>query len=302
MSEFFSDLRAIVGKRALKRVIRKVLEDDCPGLAGQLSYFILFSLFPFLMSVVALAGLVIDDPEAALKTLTTRMAIFLPADVVGLLEDYIDRTLREATAIVVVVGILVALWSGSRASKALIKATNTAFGVQEGRSARRLAGIYFFMILGLALLITALSLVVFSPRTGGFLQSLIGLPDGFLAVWNVGRWGVGFLALTLALDVLYYVAPDAELPFRWITPGGFAATVLMLLSSVALSLYVANLGRYDQLYGQVGTVVVLMLWLYIVTFMVLIGIEINAVLARMAEERDDAEIFRSDRPVDKRDA
>lgn len=302
MSEFFSDLRAIVGKRALKRVIRKVLEDDCPGLAGQLSYFILFSLFPFLMSVVALAGLVIDDPEAALKTLTTRMAIFLPADVVGLLEDYIDRTLREATAIVVVVGILVALWSGSRASKALIKATNTAFGVQEGRSARRLAGIYFFMILGLALLITALSLVVFSPRTGGFLQSLIGLPDGFLAVWNVGRWGVGFLALTLALDILYYVAPDAELPFRWITPGGFAATVLMLLSSVALSLYVANLGRYDQLYGQVGTVVVLMLWLYIVTFMVLIGIEINAVLARMAEERDDAEIFRSDRPVDKRDA
>lgn len=113
---------------------------------------------------------------------------------------------------------------------------------------------------------------------------------------------MGFLALTLALDVLYYVAPDAELPFRWITPGGFAATVLMLLSSVALSLYVANLGRYDQLYGQVGTVVVLMLWLYIVTFMVLIGIEINAVLARMAEERDDAEIFRSDRPVDKRDA
>lgn len=63
MSEFFSDLRAIVGKRALKRVIRKVLEDDCPGLAGQLSYFILFSLFPFLMSVVALVGLVIDDPK-----------------------------------------------------------------------------------------------------------------------------------------------------------------------------------------------------------------------------------------------
>lgn len=99
------------------------------------------------------------------------MAIFLPADVVGLLEDYIDRTLREATAIVVVVGILVALWSESRASKALIKATNTAFGVQEGRSARRLAGIYFFMILGLTLLISALSLVVFSPRTGGFLRA-----------------------------------------------------------------------------------------------------------------------------------
>jgi membrane protein len=302
LSEFFSDLRAIVGKRALKRVIRKVLEDDCPGLAGQLSYFILFSLFPFLMSVVALAGLVIDDPEAALKTLTTRMAIFLPTDIVGLLEEYIDRTLQEASAIVVFVGILVTLWSGSRASHALIKATNTAYGVQEGRSARRLAGIYFFMILGLALLIAALSLVVFSPRTGGFLQSITGFPDVLIAVWNVGRWGVGFLALTLALDVLYYVAPDAELPFRWITPGGFAATVLMLLSSVALSLYVGNFGRYDQLYGQVGTVVVLMLWLYIATFMVLIGIEINAVLARMAEERVDAEIVRSDRPADKRDA
>lgn len=261
-------------------------EDDTPGYAGQLAYFMLFFMFPFLLFLAALTGLVIDEPAAALRTLTESMRIFLPPEVVGLVEVYLDRTLSEAGFFVLFLGILVTLWTGAAASRALVKAANRAYGVEESRSLRRLLGISLLMILGLTLFVGALALVVLSPRTGGVLQSVTGLPDIFISLWNVVRWAIAFLALSLALDVFYYMAPDAEVPFRWITPGGFAATLLILLAGAALSLYVVNLGRYDQLYGQVGTLIVMMLWLYVTAFVLLLGIEINAVLARAAEEKE----------------
>jgi membrane protein len=143
LGEFFSDLRSILGRRALEQVGRKVLDDDCLGLAGQLAYFTLFSLFPFLMSLVALAGLVVDDPESVLRSLTERMQGFLPSDAVGLLADYIDRTLRGAAPSVLFLGILVALWSGWTATDAIIKALNRAYDLRETRPLWKLEGSLF---------------------------------------------------------------------------------------------------------------------------------------------------------------
>ena len=147
------------------------------------------------------------------------------------------------------------------------------------------------MVLGFVLVTTSLALVVFGPEVGTYVQSLTGLPEAFLALWNLVRWSLAFLAVTVAHALLYYVAPNAKVPFKWITPGGFAATVLILISSVGLDLWVAKFGHYDQIYGQIGAIMVLMLWLYVTGLMVLIGAEINAVLARMAEERKDTEII-----------
>ena len=292
MGGLFSDLKSVLGLSAVKRVGRKVVDDDCVGLAGQMAYFILLSLFPLLMVVVALTGIVVDDPESALKGLTERMEGVLPPDAVGLLVDYIDRTLRGAGSGVLLAGALAALWSGSGASYALIQAANRAYGVRETRPLWKVTGVSVLMVLGFALLIVALGLVIFSPQAGGYLQRLYGLPDSFLNLWGVLRWVVAFVAVILVHDVLYYLAPDADLPFKWVTPGGLTATVLILVSSVALSFYVGSFGRYGQLYGPLAAVIVLMLWLYVGSFMVLIGTEMNAVLARMAEERRGIEHVR----------
>jgi membrane protein len=292
LREFSSDLRSVLGPGVLRRVGRKVLDDDCPGLAGQLAYFTLFSMFPFLLSLVALAGLVIDDPATLLKTLTERMQGFLPGDAVGLLEGYIDLTLRNADPSVLVFAVLATFWSGWAAADAIVKVVNRAYELQETRPWWKLWGISVLMVLGFVLVVMSLALVVFGPEVGDYFQSLIGLPETFLALWDVLRWVGAFLAVSLAHALLYYVAPNAEVPFKWITPGGFAATVLILLSSVGLNLWVANLGRYDQVYGQVGAIMVLMLWLYVTGLMVLIGAEINAVLVRTAEERKDTKIVR----------
>jgi membrane protein len=290
LREFFSDLRNVLGPGVLRRVGRKVLDDDCPGLAGQLAYFTLFSMFPFLLSLVALAGLVIEDPATLLKTLTERMQGFLPGDAVGLLEGYIDLTLRNADPSVLVFAVLATFWSGWAAADAIVKAVNRAYELQETRAWWKLWSISILMILGFVLVVISLALVVFGPEVGDYFQSLIGLPETFLALWDGLRWVGAFLAVSLAHALLYYVAPNAEVPSKWITPGGFAATVLILVSSVGLNVWVANLGRYDQVYGQVGAIMVLMLWLYVTGLMVLIGAEVNAVLARAAEERKDTKI------------
>ena len=133
LREFFSNLRSIVGPGVLRQVGRKVLDHDCLGLAGQLAYFTLFSLFPFLLALVALAGLLIDDPASLLKTVTERMQGLLPGEAVGLLEGYIDLTLRNADASVLVFGILATFWSSWAAADAIVKAVNRAYELQETR-------------------------------------------------------------------------------------------------------------------------------------------------------------------------
>src|SRR5215210_4302879 len=185
LSEFYSDLRSILGLSMLKRVGRKALDDDCLGLAGQLSYFVLLSLFPFLMSLVTLGGLAIDDPESILETFAERMRGFLPEDAVGLLVDYVDRTLRGRSSGALLFAVLLTLGSGSAASQAVIKAANRAYEVRETRPFRRIWTISMLMISGFALLVVALALVAFSPEIGGHVQRLTGLPDFFLTLWGV---------------------------------------------------------------------------------------------------------------------
>jgi membrane protein len=293
---FFSDLRDIVGPRVLAQVLLKMRENDLLGLAGQLTYFFLLSFFPFLIFLVALAGLVLNDPESAIRVLIGKSAGFLPREAVELLVGYLDRTLRGAGTGVLLIGIITTLWMGSAASIAIIKAANRAYELVETRPFWKLRGTSILLALGFTLLMAALSLVVFEVET--YISRLGGPSGSLLAVWGIARWALAFVVVTTALSVLYYLAPNARLPFRWITPGGFAATVLMFAASTALSLYASRLGSYDQVYGQLGAVIVFMLWLYVMGLMVLVGVEINAVLARRAEDKKGVELVRAENPDD----
>ncbi len=294
LREFLADLGSILGVGVLRRVGGKALEDDCPGLAAQLAYFVLLFLFPFLMLLVAAVGLAVNNPESVLETLAERMGGVVPEDAAGLLVDYVDRTLRSRNSGVLFFAVLLVLGSGSAASQAIVKAANRAYEVRETRPFFKIWGISILMGPGVALLVGALAFATFGPEIGGYVQRLTGLPGIFLTFWGVLSWGMAFLAVTLALAVLYYLAPNAELPFKWITPGGFVATVLMLAASVALNLYVSNIARYDQVYGQLGAVVVLMLWLYVAGLTVLIGAEMNAALAHIAEEKKGIELVQTE--------
>ena len=145
------------------------------------------------------------------------------------------------------------------------------------------------LIFGLTLLVASLAFLVLSPQTGAYLQRTMGLSNVLLNFWTILGWLLTILAITLALDVLYYIAPNAEIPFRWVTPGGFMAMVLLLIASQIMRLSIAIL-HYDQLYGQLGAGIVLLIWLYVLGLVVLTGIQINVVSARLAEEHQGAVI------------
>jgi membrane protein len=261
-----------------------------------LTYFFLLSFFPFLIFLVALAGLVLDDPESAVRRLVSESAGFLPREAVELLVVYLDRTLRGTGSGVLVFGIVTTLWMGSAASISITKAANRAYGLYETRPFWKLRGTSVLLALGFTLLMASLSLVAFGVET---LIGRLGGPLGsLLAVWDVARWAFAFAVVTLALSILYYLAPDARVPFKWITPGGFTATILMFTASTALSFYASRLGNYDRIYGQLGAVIVFMLWLYAMGLTVLVGVEINAVLARRVEDEKGIELVQTDDDAD----
>jgi membrane protein len=235
---------------------------------------------------------VIGNPEAGLKNLFEALSGLLPANAHSLVVDYVDRTLRTANAGVLMLGIVGALWLGQAASISITKAANRSYRLEESRPFWRLRGTCLLMTLGFTLLVAVLTLALFN--FGAYLSAIAGLPESAASHGKLLSWAMVFVAITLALDVLYYLAPDAKLPFKWITPGGFIATVLLFVSDGALSYYVANLGNYGQIYGQLGAVIVFMLWLYVTGLMVLLGLEINAVLARMAEERKGIELIQTE--------
>jgi membrane protein len=291
MGDFFSDLKSILGRRMLWEVVLGVRRNDLLGLAGQLAYFFLLFFFPFLIFLVSLTGLVIGNPEASLKSLFEALTGLVPANARTLVVDYVDRTLRFASTGALVFGILGALWLGQAASISITKAANRSYRLEESRPFWRLRGACLIITLGFTLLIAVLTIAVFN--VGAHVTAIAGLPESAASLGKLSSLAMVFVAITLALDLLYYLAPDAKLPFKWITPGGFIATVLLFVSDGALSYYVAHLGNYEQVYGQLGTVIVFMLWLYVTGLMVLLGLEINAVLARVAEEKKGIELVQT---------
>ncbi len=289
MAQFFTDLKRIFGPRALRRVVRQLLENNGLALAGQLAYLFILFLFPFLIFLVTLVGIVVDDPETTLKALASRMESFWPQETTELIRGYLDRTAKSTSLATFIGSILFTLGVGSAAAETISKAANRFYGVPETRSFWRVRGVAILLIFGLTLLVASLAFLVLSPQTGAYLQRAMGLSNVLLNFWTVLGWLLTILAITLALDVLYYIAPNAEIPFRWVTPGGFMATVLLLIASQIMRLSIAIL-HYDQLYGQLGAGIVLLIWLYVIGLVVLTGIQINVVSARMAEEHEGAVI------------
>ncbi|MGH3145629.1 MAG: YihY/virulence factor BrkB family protein, partial [Rubrobacter sp.] len=292
MGDFYSDLKSILALRMLREVVLGMRRNDLLGLAGQLAYFFLLFFFPFLLFLVSLTGLVIGNPEAGLKNLFEIFKGLVPANARTLVVAYVDRTLRTASTSVLILGILGALWLGQAVSITITKAANRSYRLEESRPFWRLRGACLIITLGFTLLIAVLTLAVFNVPA--YVSSIAGLPDTATGLGKLLSWAMVFVAITLALDLLYYVAPDAKLPFKWITPGGFLATILLFLADGAFSYYVSKLGNYGQVYGQLGAVIVFMLWLYVTGLMVLLGLEINAVLARTAQERKGIELVQTE--------
>jgi membrane protein len=278
-------MKSLLSVRALKAAVFEFQRDDALGLAAQLAFYLILALFPFLLVLVSLMG-TFSSPELAGEVLGYFREV-TPDQVYGIVESYLSDIIagnRPAPGLFSV-GLVLTLWSASGAFAALIAALNKAYDVEETRPFWKVRGIALLMTLGLSvMIIIGVLLLVAGPPIGRGIADLFGLGEVFTLIWNVVQWPVALSLMVFTVALLYYFAPDAEQPFRWITPGGLIGVLLWVLASVIFRFYVSNFGSYDATYGSIGAVIVLLLYLYISSLTILFGAELNATLVRLKEE------------------
>ena len=291
--DFLHDMRTLLSFAALKRAAQEFQSDDAMGLAAQLAYYLVLALFPFILFLVAVLD-TFSNPEFATQILVYLRQV-LPAEVFAIIDGYIGQFLSNESSApgLLSVGILGTIWAASGAFSAIINALNKAYDVEETRPYWKVKGIAILMTIGLSgLILAGVLLLVVGPDIGKAIADYFGLGGVFTVVWGIGRWVGALLFLVFTVALIYYFAPDAGQPFRWITPGGFIGVFLWILASLAFRFYLStDFNSYSVTYGSIGAVIILLLYLYISSLAILFGAELNATLVRMKEEISGKEIL-----------
>lgn len=279
------DTRGIGSVELLKRTFRQFGEDDMSTYASALAYRALFSLFPFLLFLIAMLSFF--DLQDFFNWLRDQAALLLPGQAMDVVNPVIDQMQEEKSGLLSV-GILLALWSASVGVRSLMNAMNRAYDVDEGRPGWKLYVLSVLYTIGLAvILLVSAALMVTGPQVMEWLASQVGLQDIVVTLWTWLRWPVVVVLMMLVVAVLYYVTPDVEQKFRFITPGSVLAVIVWIAASVGFGIYVANFGNYDATYGSVGAVIVLLLYFYISSAVLLLGAEMNAVIEHASVDGKD---------------
>jgi len=269
----------------LKRTAKEFSDDDMSTYAAALAYRALFSIFPFVLFLMAVLGF-LHLPNF-FDWLRAQAAIVLPPVALDQVNPVIDQ-LQESQGGLLSFGILLALWTASIGVRSLMNAMNKAYDVKEGRPSWKLFILSILYTIGIAImLLLAAGFMTLGPQVMAWLASQIGLEQVLVVVWNWLRWPVAILLLMLAVALIYYATPDVEQEFRFITPGSVVAVIVWLAASVGFGIYVQNFANYNATYGSIGAIIVLLLYFYITAAVLLLGAELNAVIEHLSMEGKD---------------
>lgn len=259
-----------------RRLWQQTQEDELLGRAAQLSYYILLGLFPALIVLTAAMGLL--SIQNYMPQLMSYLRTVLPADALLMVERFLEQVAKGSGTDMLSLGGLGALWASSSGMTAIMEALNVAYDVREdSRPFWRVRLTAILLTVGLAVfIIIAMTLILYGGPIGEWLAGFVGLSNAFTLAWNILHWPVVVGLMLLAVAIIYYVCPDIEQPWRWVTPGSVFAVMMWLLVSLGFKFYVDNFGDYNKVYGSLAGVIVLMLWLYWSGMVLLLGAEINA--------------------------
>lgn len=267
-----------------RRLWREIYRDDALGMAAQLAFFTLLSIFPFLIFLLSLiAYLPIPDLTPRLLAYMSQIA---PAEAMRLLEAIVIPIVARQRGSLLTASLLFALFSASSALMTFMGVVNRAYGTAENRSYLKRQALAMVLTLGLSLfIILALALLVLGPPLARAIAGYVGLGGLFELAWLLAQKPLVFVIVSFALALLYWAAPSVKKPWHWITPGSVVAALLWIVFSEGLAAYVRNFVNYNKVYGSIGAVVVLMLWLYLSGLAFIIGAELNAEIDRAATQR-----------------
>lgn len=258
-----------------RRTLAETNDDDCLGLAAQLSFYLALALAPAILFVLALGSYFpLHDLSADLVRLLQPVA---SPEILAIVKEQILLLSGTREGGLLTFGVVGALWSSSAAVVAITSALNKAYDVTEGRPWWKVRLVAIGLTAALAVLfLISFTLVLAGPAIAEYVGATLHLGPLFVWSWKILQWPIVFALVSAAIALIYHVAPDADQDWAWLTPGAVLATVLWFAASLAFKFYVSNFGDYDATYGTVGGVMVLLLWFYVSSLAILIGAELNA--------------------------
>ncbi len=274
-----------------KRVWKEVQEDNVFGRAAELSYYFPLALFPFLIFLTSVIGLVLGSGTGTRHMLFNYLARIMPPSAFQLIDATMLEVSTASSGGKLSFGILAALWAASNGLTAITGSLNTAYDLKETRPwwKQRLVSIGLTMALSV-LIIGALVLVVAGGKIAEWLAAHYGFGPVFPTAWKIVQWPAVFAEMILAFALIYYFAPDfRKQAWQWLTPGAAIGVVLWLLVSLGFRVYLHFFNSYSATYGSLGAVIILMLWLYFTGAAVLIGGEINSEIENAAAQQGEPE-------------
>ena len=268
------------------RTVKDTFADGCPGLAAQLAFYFFLGLLPALLFLISLLAYL--PIEASLDSALARMRSLMPNEVLALVKTQIDEVLAGRRGGLMTLAIAAAIWSSSSAMTAIIYSLNRAYDIEDWRPwwQARLLAIALTVALAVFVLV-AFGLVVGGADLAEWAARQVGAGDWFVTAWTIAQWPVAIALAIIAVDLIYRFAPNADNEWVWITPGAILAVALWFVASFGLRMYVQSVTNYTAVYGVIGSVIVLLLWLYLSGFALLIGAELNAEIDRALPHHDD---------------
>jgi len=269
----------------LKSTARNFSDNDLSTYAAALAYRALFSVFPFILFLMALLGFL--HLPAFFDWLREQAALALPPVAMQQVDPVIDQLQRSQGGLMSF-GILLALWTASIGVRALMNAMNKVYAVVESRPSWKLVLLSVAYTVGLAfMMLLAAGFMTMGPQIMSWIAAQIGMEQILVAVWAWIRWPLAIFLLMLAVALIYYATPDVEQDFRFITPGSVVAVVVWLAASLGFGIYVQNFADYNATYGSIGAIIVLLLYFYISAAVLLLGAQLNAVIEHLSVEGKD---------------
>ena len=266
-----------------RKVRREFAEDQCTDMAAALTYYGVLAIFPAAIALSAILGLVGQSPEKSVQTVLDVLSPLVSPGTLGTIEEpLLELASSQGAGLVLVLGLLGALWSASGYVGAFGRAMNRVYEIGEGRPFWKLRPIMLLITL-VAIVLVALVMVMLVV-SGPLAQSIgdqIGLGDQAVQVWNVAKWPVMLVVVMSIVAILYYATPNVQQPkFRWISIGAAVAILIWMVAAAAFAFYVANFGSYNKTYGSLAGVVVGLVFLWLTNVALLLGAEIDSELER----------------------
>jgi membrane protein len=263
-----------------RRTIREFKEDFLQDRAAGLTYYGVLSIFPAILVLVSLLGLV---GQSATQPLITNLINAAPKTVRTILQNAISNLQHGhgAASVLAIIGILLALWSASGYVAAFMRASNAIYDVPEGRPAWKTVPTRLGVtIVLLVLMVASAVMVVVSGGLARHIGQVLGIGSAAVTTWEIAKWPVLFILVCIMIGLLYWASPNARRGFRWIGPGAVVAVVLWLIASGLFAFYVANFSHYNKVYGSIAGMIIFLIWLWITNIAILLGAEFNAELER----------------------